>query len=138
MDIDDPYVDGLSITYGNSPARKHLWTYAAGASENGNDKALVFVLLEAGHSHLPLWGTITTVNLGLYIQLNNSCTLTTLSGMVTVVSPVTPAATHQTCHGLTERSTHHPLLTSNCACVEMKYVATNEDVSVEQFELYVN
>ena len=85
MDIDDPYVDGLSITYGNSPARKHLWMYAAGASENGNGKALVLVLLEVGHSHFPLWGTITTVNLGLYIQLNNSCTLMTLSGMVMVV-----------------------------------------------------
>ena len=27
--IDDAYVDGVSITYGNSP-RKHIWIYAAG------------------------------------------------------------------------------------------------------------
>ena len=31
--IDDPYVDGLSITYGSSP-RRHLWTYAAGVAES--------------------------------------------------------------------------------------------------------
>ena len=33
MNIDDPYVDGLSITYGSSP-RHHLWTYAAGVAES--------------------------------------------------------------------------------------------------------
>ena len=33
-DIDSPYVDGLSITYG-SP-RHHLWTYAVGNAESGD------------------------------------------------------------------------------------------------------
>ena len=32
VDIDSHYVDGVSITYGTNP-RKHIWTYAAGASE---------------------------------------------------------------------------------------------------------
>ena len=32
----DNYVDGVSITYG-SPSRHHLWTYAAGLSENWNN-----------------------------------------------------------------------------------------------------
>ena len=32
--IDDPYVDGISITYG-SP-RKHIWTYAVGGTEAGS------------------------------------------------------------------------------------------------------
>ena len=32
--LDTIYVDGISITYGNP--RKHVWTYAAGASEDGN------------------------------------------------------------------------------------------------------
>ena len=32
--IDDPYVDGVSVTYGFSP-RKHIWTFAAGPSNNG-------------------------------------------------------------------------------------------------------
>ena len=32
--IDDPYVDGVSITIGNP--RKHIWTYAAGLTSNGN------------------------------------------------------------------------------------------------------
>ena len=31
--IDNPYVDGVSITHGASP-RKHIWTYAAGVYEN--------------------------------------------------------------------------------------------------------
>jgi len=30
--IDDPYVDGVSITHGASP-RKHIWTYAGGLYE---------------------------------------------------------------------------------------------------------
>ena len=36
-DIDDPYVDGLSITY-DTP-RRHLWTYAAGHSESNISSA---------------------------------------------------------------------------------------------------
>ena len=31
--IDNNYVDGVSITYGKNP-RQHIWTYAAGATEN--------------------------------------------------------------------------------------------------------
>ena len=31
--IDDAYVDGVSITHGSSP-RKHIWTYAIGASDD--------------------------------------------------------------------------------------------------------
>ena len=34
--IDNPYVDGVSITHGVSP-RKHIWTYAAGLYENTTD-----------------------------------------------------------------------------------------------------
>ena len=33
--IDDPYVDGMSVTYGFSP-RKHIWTFAAGVTDSGN------------------------------------------------------------------------------------------------------
>ena len=33
IDINDPYVDGMSITCGQSP-RQHIWTYAAGHSGN--------------------------------------------------------------------------------------------------------
>ena len=35
MTIDNPYVDGLSITYGSAP-RRHLWTYAAGYTESNS------------------------------------------------------------------------------------------------------
>jgi hypothetical protein len=31
--IDENYVDGVSITYGENP-RQHIWTYAAGVTEN--------------------------------------------------------------------------------------------------------
>ena len=33
--IDDPYFDGVSLTYGFSP-RKHIWTFAAGVEDVGN------------------------------------------------------------------------------------------------------
>ena len=33
--IDQPYLDGISITHG-TPDRTHIWSYAAGASENGS------------------------------------------------------------------------------------------------------
>ena len=36
--IDDPYVDGMSITYGFSP-RKHIWTFAAGVYDTGTSGA---------------------------------------------------------------------------------------------------
>ena len=32
--IDDPYVDGVMLTYGYSP-RKHIWTFAAGVDDQG-------------------------------------------------------------------------------------------------------
>ena len=35
MSIDIPYLDGVSITYGTP--RKHIWSYAAGLSEDGID-----------------------------------------------------------------------------------------------------
>ena len=35
MGINDPYVDGLSITYDNA-SRRHLWTYAVGLAESDN------------------------------------------------------------------------------------------------------
>ena len=32
--IEEAYLDGVSITYGSAGSRKHIWSYAAGASEN--------------------------------------------------------------------------------------------------------
>ena len=34
--IDDPYVDGISLTHGFNP-RKHVWTFAAAVSDTGSD-----------------------------------------------------------------------------------------------------
>ena len=36
--IDDPYVDGMIITYGFSP-RKHIWTFGAGVTDTGNQNS---------------------------------------------------------------------------------------------------
>lgn len=33
--IDDPYIDGISVTYGFSP-RKHIWSFAGAATDTGN------------------------------------------------------------------------------------------------------
>ena len=35
-DIDEAYVDGISLTHGLNP-RKHIWTFAAGSNEFGDD-----------------------------------------------------------------------------------------------------
>ena len=39
LTIDDAYVDGVSITYGNTP-RKHIWTYAAGPQDTAQYSGL--------------------------------------------------------------------------------------------------
>ena len=36
--VDDPYFDGISVTYGFSP-RKHIWTFAAGVFDTGTNAA---------------------------------------------------------------------------------------------------
>ena len=36
LTINEPYVDGVSITYGSAP-RKHIWTYAGGAFDKPTD-----------------------------------------------------------------------------------------------------
>ena len=33
--IDDPYIDGVALTYGFSP-RKHIWSFGAGPTDSGN------------------------------------------------------------------------------------------------------
>lgn len=33
--IDQPYLDGVSITHGKINNRIHIWSYGAGATENG-------------------------------------------------------------------------------------------------------
>ena len=121
--IDSAYVDGLSITY-DTP-RRHLWTYAVGWTDTGeaDHPGAGFncpVVKSEGHSHLRLCRTITTVNQAIQVvYIKPAGSPMTHSGMVMGVLPVTPAVTLQTCHGLTEQSTQHQLLTSNCACVRM-------------------
>lgn len=63
--IDDPYVDGVSITYGGYPNRQHIWTLVAATQSNCNcgsaslDDFPSFVghdsYCEGGNSNQPLW-----------------------------------------------------------------------------------
>ena len=50
--IDDPYVDGVSITHGASP-RKHIWTYAAGLLEDSASDGLTATCPCTGHGASP-------------------------------------------------------------------------------------
>ena len=60
--INDPYLDGVSITYGSS--RKHLWSYAAGISESySHDQSATCPCSRHGGTPAPsLYVIITTVN----------------------------------------------------------------------------
>ena len=51
-DIDNPYVDGVSITHGASP-RKHIWTYAAGYTEESASHGLTWTCPCTGHGRSP-------------------------------------------------------------------------------------
>ena len=136
--IDGPYVDGLSITYNDSSVRQHLWTYAAGYGQSGkvrqrgNCPCAVhsgreppsFVgehyYCESGNSgeaeeqwyhNDPLWdGERCPTG-------NNCCDPPNLPWFNRVINP------------------------PSTANIELRLcqdeVATNEDVSVELFELYV-
>ena len=119
MTIDDPYVDGLSITYDLAATCGRMLQASLSLIMQVHITALALLQLE-GDSRHPLWGTIITANLGTQVELKTSGTMMTPSGMVTVVLLTTPAVTLQTYHGSTEWSTHHLLLTSNCTCVKMK------------------
>ena len=51
-DIDNPYVDGVSITHGASP-RMHIWTYAAGYTEESASHGLAWTCPCTGHGRSP-------------------------------------------------------------------------------------
>ena len=110
--IDNPYVDGLSITYG-SP-RQHLWTYAAGH----NGRCLC---------HSPTHASSSSSFVGQHFYCDGwpeqySAIWYTQSpyGTVKVVLPATPASTHQTCRGSTGHSTQPALMTLKCVGAVMK------------------
>ena len=65
--IDDPYVDGVSITY-NTP-RKHIWTYGIGFSEKANHLPSILVTVHVlsilVDCHHLLFMIIIIMNLGV-------------------------------------------------------------------------
>ena len=85
--IDSYYVDGLSITHGNP--RQHIWTYAAGLTDNGNYPSWncpVHVLLFQDQLLPFLFAIATIVNLEQeVIMIVMHITYQTHCGMVQVV-----------------------------------------------------
>ena len=64
--IDDPYVDGVSLTYGFSP-RKHIWTFAAGVEDVGNSPYHCPCSSTSYQGTVPSFiGMITSVNQASY------------------------------------------------------------------------
>ena len=61
--INGDYVDGLSITYGSTSARKHIWTYAAGALQTTATDCDCPCIMAVKYSLLPLLEMTITVNL---------------------------------------------------------------------------
>ena len=51
-DIDNPYVDGVSISHGASP-RMHIWTYAGGYTEESASHGLAWTCPCTGHGRSP-------------------------------------------------------------------------------------
>ena len=94
--IDEPYVDGISITYG-SP-RKHVWSYAAGLSESysrdqiatcpcswrGGTRAPSFV---RNHHYCESGSTIDGVNLQPILLVILCGTVKVAVGVIVVLSP---------------------------------------------------
>ena len=64
LSIDSYYVDGLSITHGDP--RQHIWTYAAGLTDNGNYVSwnCPCAAISQDQPHPLLLAIVTTVNLG--------------------------------------------------------------------------
>ena len=135
MSIDDPYVDGLSITY-DTP-RRHLWTYAAGQADSrlqslGNCPCAV----DAG-TQPPS-----------FVQDHYYCEAGNDGGVVDRWYPEDPLWDGDGCPAGTTCCDppnlpwfNRAINTTSTADIELRLcqdeVASNEDVSVELFELYV-
>ena len=140
MGIDDPYVDGLSITYGNTP-RKHLWTYTAGHAESGRSHSGACPCSAAT-------GTFSGAQPPSFVGDHFYCESGNIDAEEDQWYPDDPlwdgegCPTGNTCCDPPNlpwfNRVIHP---STTADIELRLcqdeVATNEDVSVELFELYV-
>ena len=81
------YVDGVSITYGNTP-RKHIWTYAGGTEDtahnyiNQNDRPCKQILLLSLHHNMLV--LTTTVSLLLVYAAQGQVTYYGMDSRVVV------------------------------------------------------
>ena len=65
--IDSHYVDGISLTHGNSP-RKHIWTFVHEYNSHRDSVHTTIHLLQ----HLPLWVRTTSVTQAVRITFSTS------------------------------------------------------------------
>ena len=113
--IDEPYVDGVSITHG-SPNRKHIWTFAGAADETRADSLIIGVLaqrqvllsLEPYHHLLE---TITFVTPAVAMQQRTGSTMRMLCGMAKDVAQPAPAASSTLLPTSVKSSLRQPLMT---------------------------
>ena len=99
--VDDNYVDGISLTHGRNP-REHTWTFVAALDEVGTIyryplwkvtvPALTYTILHLHLNHLALLGITTSVIQAVQINGHTSSTLMIHYGMELVVYQPTPVA----------------------------------------------
>ena len=136
--IDGPYVDGVSITHGASP-RKHIWTYAAGVFENVTNNRFSCPCTGGGTSP------------PAFVDSNYYCEAALIRPpwLPTILYPNDPLWDGQDCNGLERTCCDPPNLPwfhqnfpePTTDDLEFRLCAdeprTNEDVSIDLVELYI-
>ena len=143
--IDTDYVDGVSITHGSSP-RTHIWTYAAGGSDNLVSGQEVFSCpcLVVGSSFTPQTPP-SFVDNNYYCESGNPTSTFGNSGSLVYTSD--PIWDGQQCEGRCCRDGRNPpwfsvvLPSPTTDSIEVRICGTdstsNEDTPIELLELYI-
>ena len=113
LTIDDSYVNGISLTHGQS-LRQHIWTFAAAVDEERSDPLVCPCILDqtspTQELYLPSLAKTTSVRLEVETCFNTYFTLMIHSGMVRDVGVPVLAAPSTIHHGSVNNS-HSQLLT---------------------------
>ena len=138
INIDNPYVDGLSITYYDNSSRQHLWTYAAGYSDSGISHVANCPCAEPSGTHPPS-----------FVGDHYSCESGNIGALEDQWYPDDPlwdgegCPTGNTCCDPPNLPWFNRMIDPpSTADIELRLcrdeAARNEDVSVELFELFVH
>ena len=133
------YVDGISITYDSPPT--HIWTYAAGFVEDDNAPYNLY--------NCPCNAAIGMNTLPVFVGSDYYCESGVLKDAQTVWYTNDPLWDGMQCGGVEGPCCNHTglpwfsknILTPTTATITtrvcMNEVATNENIGIEQFELYI-